>query len=198
MATYTTKIVQSLPHFEPKQLSKALCVTRKCRQSAFLFTKMHFASLSPTIFFLIVGMGGWISSVDFGYCMSAFCFIVKHLAVMNRFLVVFQMHDYVFQLSSVRRVVHPPPYHLKNYQVSNLPASCILDSYLVDHFWEDCGYQGTPHPHTAPRRAKSASLCHPSRPILALGEIFSRWGVPGTRNLQKVPYLGGGATLRPP
>ena len=65
--------------------------------------------------------------------MSAFCFIVKHLAVMNRFVVVLQMHDYVFQLSSVRRVVHPPPYHLKNYQVSNLPASCILDSYLV--FW---------------------------------------------------------------
>ena len=84
-------------------------------------------------FFLIVGMGGWISSVDFGYCMSAFCFIVKHLAVMNRFVVVFQMHDYVFQLSSVRRVVHPPPYHLKNYQVSNLPASCILDSYLVPY-----------------------------------------------------------------
>ena len=47
---------------------------------------------------------------------------------------------------------------------------------VFDHFWEDFGYQGTPHPRVAPRRAKSASLCHPSRPIWTLGGIFSRWG----------------------
>ena len=50
---------------------------------------------------------------------------------------------------------------------------------VFDHFWEDFGYQGTPHPRMAPRRAKLASLCHPSRPIRALWEGFFEVG--GTR-----------------
>ena len=62
--SYTTKCVQKVTHLKPKQLSKTPCVARKCRQSAFLVTKM--ASLSPILFFNCRGWAGgfpaWISA----------------------------------------------------------------------------------------------------------------------------------------
>ena len=77
---HTTKSVQNVTHFGPKQLSKPPCVARKCRQSAFLVTKMHFASLRGTQTILFsVGVGGWFVVVDVGHWLWLFCFLCNCL-----------------------------------------------------------------------------------------------------------------------
>ena len=62
----TAKSVQNVTQFRPKRLWKVLFAARKCRQSAFLVTKMRFASLSPIVFFNCRGWAGgfpaWISA----------------------------------------------------------------------------------------------------------------------------------------
>ena len=54
-----------MAQFRTKRLSKVLSVAREIRQSAFLVTKMRFASLSPIIFFNCRGWAGGFPAPNF-------------------------------------------------------------------------------------------------------------------------------------